>query len=48
LITDQKKRKIKFSCPQDYLETNVSDKVVRLILGKNQIIKKKKYYIDTN
>jgi UDP-N-acetylglucosamine 2-epimerase (non-hydrolysing) len=37
---------IKFSMPSDYQELNVSDKVVRLIIGMNKLVRKKKYYLS--
>lgn len=46
IAVSQKKEGIKFSCPRDYIDTNVSEKVVRLIVGMSKIIMKKKYYIE--
>lgn len=46
IVTKQKKEKVKFLCPQNYLDSNVSEKVVRLIVGMGKIVKKKKYYIE--
>jgi len=45
LVVKQKKRGIEFLCPQDYKDKNVSEKVMRLIVGMSKIIVKKKYYL---
>lgn len=37
---------IKFSTPIDYCDLNVSDKVIRLILGHSKLILKKKYFME--
>lgn len=44
VLRSQYEEGIKFSVPKDYQEVNVSDKVVRLILGKSRIIPKRKYF----
>jgi len=46
VVVTQKKENVKFICPLDYYDTNVSDKVVRLILGLSKVILKKKYYVE--
>lgn len=46
VAVNQKKENVNFLCPQDYVDTNVSEKVVRLILGLSKIIVKKKYFIE--
>jgi len=46
ILVNQKKENINFLCPQEYLDINVSEKVVRLIVGMSKIIIKKKYYIE--
>lgn len=43
---DQRKDDVLFRSPNDYLDTNVSNKVVRLILGFSKIIQKKKYFLS--
>jgi len=48
IATRQKKEKIEFLCPQGYIDLNVSEKVVRLIVGLSKIVIKKKYYIETD
>jgi UDP-N-acetyl-L-fucosamine synthase len=40
VITDQKERNIKFSSPNDYSDINVSEKVVRIIIGQTHMLKK--------
>lgn len=45
IIKKQVKDNIKFRNPSDYQEENVSDKVVRLVVGLNKIVPKKKYYL---
>ncbi|MCK4730449.1 MAG: UDP-N-acetylglucosamine 2-epimerase (non-hydrolyzing) [Candidatus Aenigmarchaeota archaeon] len=45
IVVDQKKRGVKFLCPENYRDTNVSEKVVRLIIGLSKLIKKKIYYL---
>ncbi len=47
VVRDQYEELVKFSTPVDYFDMNVSDKVVRLIVGYSRIIPKKKYFIDT-
>lgn len=37
---------IKFSTPEAYQDTNVSDRVLKLIIGMSKIIRKKKYYLS--
>ena len=46
VVIKQKKEGVEFSCPYDYQDTNVSEKVVRLIIGLNKLILKKKYHIE--
>lgn len=45
LVRAHKETKISFSTPLDYKELNVSDKIVRLILGLSKLIPKQKYFI---
>src|SRR5450759_352072 len=45
IIKKQVEDNIKFKNPSDYQEENVSDKVVRLVVGLNKIVPKKKYYM---
>jgi UDP-N-acetyl-L-fucosamine synthase len=45
IVKDQIEDGIKFRNPSDYQEENVSDKVVRLVVGLSRVIPKKKYYI---
>jgi UDP-N-acetylglucosamine 2-epimerase (non-hydrolysing) len=46
IVRKQYDEGIKFSTPFDYQITNVSDKVIRLIIGLNKIILNKRYYIS--
>ena len=46
IVVSQKKENVKFLCPREYLDINVSEKVVRLIVGMSKIIVKKRYYIE--
>lgn len=46
IVRKQYEDGIKFLTPIDYMDTNVSDKIVRLIAGLNKIILNKKYYIS--
>ena len=46
IVRKQYEDGIKFRTPIDYMDTNVSDKIVRLIAGLNRIILNKKYYIS--
>jgi UDP-N-acetyl-L-fucosamine synthase len=41
----QYENKISFATPEAYQDTNVSDRVVRLIIGMSKIVRKKKYYL---
>lgn len=41
----QYENKISFSTPEAYKDTNVSDRVVKLIIGMSKIVRKKKYYL---
>lgn len=41
----QYENKICFATPEAYRDTNVSDRVVRLIIGMSKIVRKKKYYL---
>ncbi len=45
IVRKQYENMIKFSCPLDYRESNVADKVVRLIVGMSKVVLKKKYYL---
>lgn len=45
IVREQVENNIQFRNPSDYQEENVSDKVVRLIVGLNRLIPKKKYYL---
>jgi len=45
IVREQVENNVKFKNPSDYDEVNVSDKVVRLVVGLNKIILKKKYYL---
>lgn len=45
IIEKQIEDNIKFRNPSDYQEENVSDKVVRLVVGLNKIVPRKKYYL---
>jgi len=46
IVRKQYDEGIKFSTPFDYQITNVSDKVIRLIIGLNKILLNKRYYIS--
>lgn len=45
IVKKQVEDNIKFRNPSDYQEENVSDKVIRLVVGLNKIVPKKKYYL---
>ncbi len=45
IVRTQAKNSISFKTPIDYQEENVSDKVVRLLVGMSKIVLKKKYYL---
>lgn len=45
ILKEQCDENIKFSNPVDYQPQNVSDKVVRLIVGMSKLVPKKKYYL---
>jgi len=45
IVINQKNEDINFLCPQEYLDINVSEKVVRLIVGMCKIVIKKEYYV---
>jgi UDP-N-acetylglucosamine 2-epimerase (non-hydrolysing) len=45
ILKEQCEENIKFSNPVDYQPQNVSDKVVRLIVGMSKLVPKKKYYL---
>ncbi len=45
IVKKQVEDNIKFKTPSDYQEENVSDKVIRLVVGLNKIVPKKKYYL---
>lgn len=42
----QYEQSVNFSTPFDYCDLNVSDKVIRLIIGYSKLIPKKKYFIE--
>lgn len=42
---EQYEQPIKFSIPSDYCDLNVSDKLIRLIIGHSRLIPMKKYFI---
>jgi len=42
----QYEQSVNFSVPFDYCDLNVSDKVIRLIIGYSKLIPKKKYFIE--
>jgi len=46
IVRKQYDEGIRFSTPFDYQITNVSDKVIRLIIGLNKILLNKRYYIS--
>lgn len=46
IVRKQHDEGIRFSIPFDYQDTNVSDKVIRLIIGLNKILLNKKYYFS--
>jgi len=45
IVREQVEENIVFNNPINYQETNISDKVIRLIVGLNKIILKKKYFL---
>ncbi len=45
IVRNQFERNINFLTPVDYQDINVSEKMVRLIMGRSKIVPKKKYYI---
>lgn len=45
VVRNQYDEGIRFSTPVDYQDINVSNKVIRLIIGLNKILLNKKYYI---
>lgn len=45
-IISQQKENVTFFPPVDYQEGNVSDKLIRLVIGMWKIVIKKKYYLD--
>ena len=47
VVRDQYERCIKFLNPIDYRDINVSEKVVRFIIGQSKLVPKKKYYMST-
>lgn len=46
IVKKQVEDNIKFRNPSDYQEENISDKVVRLVVGLSKIVPKKKYYLS--
>ncbi len=46
VVRNQYDEGIRFSIPDDYQDINVSNKVIRLIIGLNKILLNKKYYIE--
>jgi UDP-N-acetylglucosamine 2-epimerase (non-hydrolysing) len=46
IVRKQYDEGIRFSIPIDYQDVNVSDKIVRLIVGLNERILNKKYHIS--
>lgn len=46
IVKKQSENNVKFSNPSDYQEINVSDKIVRLVIGMSKIVKRKKYYLS--
>lgn len=48
IIREQVEEHIIFNNPLNYQETNVSDKVVRLLVGMSKLVPKKKYYANYN
>lgn len=46
VVRDQYEGNIKFLNPIDYRDINVSEKVVRLIIGQSMLVPKKKYYMS--
>ena len=42
----QYEQSVNFSTPFDYCDLNVSDKVIRIIIGYSKLIPKKKYFIE--
>lgn len=42
----QYEQSVNFSTPLDYCDLNVSDKVIRIIIGYSKLIPKKKYFIE--
>jgi UDP-N-acetylglucosamine 2-epimerase (non-hydrolysing) len=44
IVRNQYDRNIKFLNPVDYRDINVSEKVVRIIIGQSKLVPKKKYY----
>jgi len=47
IVRNQFERRVDFLPPVDYQDVNVSEKMVRLIMGRSKIVPKKKYYIGT-
>jgi UDP-N-acetyl-L-fucosamine synthase len=44
----QYENKVPFATPEAYQDTNVSDRVVKLIIGMSKLVRKKKYYLIDN
>jgi UDP-N-acetylglucosamine 2-epimerase (non-hydrolysing) len=45
VVRKQYEENIKFATPEAYQDTNVSDRVLKLIIGMSKIVRKKKYYL---
>jgi UDP-N-acetylglucosamine 2-epimerase len=45
IVRSQFERNVDFLTPVDYQDINVSEKMVRLIVGRSKIVPKKKYYV---
>lgn len=45
VVRKQYEENVIFSTPEAYQDTNVSDRVIKLIIGMSKLIRKKKYYL---